>query len=331
MSEDRKLRVGVIGTGVLGRYHTNLYKSNPDVNLVGIYDTSAKAAQAVAEEFGTVAFENVLDLVDQCEALTVAVPATLHYETVMPLLAKNKHVLVEKPIAAEVKHAQEMVALAKEKGVVLAVGHVERFNPAMDFLEKNKQNTIFIEAHRLSKYPAPRPGLYRRGTEVSVILDLMIHDIDLVLTMVGQEIEKFDAVGVPILSKTEDIANVRLKFVNGAVANITASRISAGPMRKFRVFQTDSYISMDYATSTGVIYRKSALGVGKKEVNCNHTNALGDEIANFVNAAIATRDTNIYTAPKVTGDQALKALQVADAICKETQAYNSRYKLYHFK
>ncbi len=329
MAVGDKLKVGVIGTGVLGRYHTKLYAVNPKVELVGVYDAFPKAAQDVAAECHTNAFDELDALVDRCDALTVAVPATMHYETVMPLLAKKKHVLVEKPIASKVEDARGMVKLADEQKVILAVGHVERFNPAMDFLEKNKHNTMFIEAHRLSKYPAPRPGLHRRGTEVSVVLDLMIHDIDLVLTMVGQEVERFDAVGMPILSKTDDIANVRLKFVNGAVANITASRISAGPMRKFRVFQKDSYISMDYATSTGFIVRKGHLGVGRKQINCDHTNALGDEIDNFVSAVIATRDTGVFTEPRVTGAQGLRALELADAICREIKSYNNSHELFH--
>ena len=331
MDNEPKLKVGVVGTGVLGKYHTNLYRSAPHADLVGIYDSDPKVAADAAKQFNVQAFENLDELVDRCDALTVAVPATFHYDTVMPILAKGRHVLVEKPIDSEVNRAREMVRLANEKGLVLAVGHVERFNPAMDFLEKNRNNTLFIEAHRLSKYPPPRPGHLRRGTEVSVVLDLMIHDLDLVLNMVGQEIEKFDAVGVPILSKTEDIANVRIKFVNGAVANITASRISAGPMRKFRVFQTDSYISMDYATSTGVIYRKGFLGVGKKDIKCTNTNALADEINNFVDAVIATKVAGKIVPPRVTGEQGLRALELADAICREMQEYNSKYGLYKFK
>ena len=331
MANEPKLKVGVIGTGVLGKFHTNLYRTAPHADLVGIYDADPKVAADAAKQFNVQAFQDLDELVDRCEALTVAVPATLHYATVMPLLQKGKHVLVEKPIDSEVGHAREMVRLADEKGLVLAVGHVERFNPAMDFLEKNRSNTLFIEAHRLAKYPPPRPGHLRRGTEVSVVIDLMIHDLDLVLTMVGQEIEKFDAVGVPILSNTEDIANVRIKFVNGAVANITASRISAGPMRKFRVFQTDSYISMDYSNSTGVIYRKGFLGVGKKDIKCTNTNALADEINNFVDAVIATKAAGKIVPPKVTGEQGLRALELADAICREIHDYNSKYGLYKFK
>ena len=262
MSE--KLKVGVIGTGVLGRFHTKLYSENKKVELVGVYDAMPAAAEKVAKEFGTKVFSSEEALADACDALTIAVPATMHHDSAMPLIAKGKHILVEKPIDSDVAAAREMVEAAKEKGIVFAVGHVERFNPAMDYLEKHRTKTLFIEAHRLAKYPPPRPGQLRRGTEVSVVLDLMIHDLDLILTMVGEEVERFDAVGVPILSNTEDIANVRLKFKNGAVANVTASRVSAEPMRKFRVFQTDSYTSMDYAAKTGKILRKGFLGVGKK-------------------------------------------------------------------
>ncbi len=329
--EKEKLKVGVVGTGVLGRHHTRLYKANDKVELMGIYDVSAKAAADVGREFGVKVFPSIQELASECDAVTVAVPATFHHETAMPLIEMGKHLLIEKPLASTVKDAREMVAAAEARGIVFGVGHVERFNPAMDFLEKNKSNTLFIEAHRLAKYPPPRPGQHRRGTEVSVVLDLMIHDLDLVLTMVGAEVERFDAVGVPILSNTEDIANVRLKFTSGAVANITASRVSAEPMRKFRIFQTDSYISMDYAKNTGKIYRKGFLGVGKKNLNLCEKNALADEINNFVTAVIETKRTGVLVQPKVPGRQGLKALELAVAICDEIQAYNEKYGLYKFK
>ena len=283
-----KLKVGVIGVGVLGRFHTKLYKENPNVELVGVFDVSSAAAKKVADEFGGRPF-------------------------------------------ATVPQAKEMVAAAEAKKIVFGVGHVERFNAAMDFLEKNRSNTLFIEAHRLAKYPPPRPGLHRRGTEVSVVLDLMIHDLDLVLTMVGSEVERFDAVGMPVLSKTEDIANVRLKFKNGAVANVTASRVSAEPMRKFRVFQTDSYISMDYAKSTGKIIRKSFLGVAFKKVNLCEKNALAAEIADFVDAVRKTKEGPVLFQPKVTGSQGLRALELAAAITEEIDSYNRKYDLYRFR
>lgn len=329
MSE--KLKVGVIGTGVLGRFHTKLYSENKKVELVGVYDAMPAAAEKVAKEFGTKVFSSEEALADACDALTIAVPATMHHDSAMPLIAKGKHILVEKPIDSDVAAAREMVEAAKEKGIVFAVGHVERFNPAMDYLEKHRTKTLFIEAHRLAKYPPPRPGQLRRGTEVSVVLDLMIHDLDLILTMVGEEVERFDAVGVPILSNTEDIANVRLKFKNGAVANVTASRVSAEPMRKFRVFQTDSYTSMDYAAKTGKILRKGFLGVGKKELNLDDTNALADEIDDFVNAVNETKHTGKLVEPRVPGWQGLRALELAVAICDEIKAYNTKYDVYKFK
>jgi len=326
-----KLKVGVIGVGVLGRFHTKLYKENPDVELVGVFDVSASQAAKIGQEFGVQPFASEAELAAQCDALTVAVPATKHYETAMPLIEMGKHLLMEKPLAATGPQAREMVVAAEKKGIVFGVGHVERFNAAMDFLEKNRSNTLFIEAHRLAKYPPPRPGMHRRGTEVSVVLDLMIHDLDLVLTMVGSEVERFDAVGMPVLSKTEDIANVRLKFKNGAVANVTASRVSAEPMRKFRVFQTDSYISMDYAKSTGKIIRKSFLGVAFKNVNLCEKNALAAEIADFVNAVRKSRESGTLIQPKVTGSQGLRALELAEAITSEIDAYNRKYDLYRFR
>ena len=326
-----KLKVGVLGAGVLGRYHTKLYKANPKVELVGVYDVIPAAASALASEFETKAFTSIQELAAQCDALTVAVPATKHAETALPLIEMGKHILCEKPIASSVPDAEQMVEAAEKKGIVLAIGHVERFNPAMDFLEAHKTKTLFIEAHRLSKYPPPRPGQHRRGTEVSVVLDLMIHDLDLVLTMVGSEVEHFDAVGMPVLSKTEDIANVRIKFKNGAVANVTASRISSDPMRKFRVFQTDSYISMDYAKSSGRIVKKSFLGVGTKSVSLCEKNALAAEIADFVDAVRATKATGTRVLPKVPGEAGLRALELASAITEEIQRYNKAYNLYRFK
>ncbi len=326
-----KLKVGVIGVGVLGRIHTKLYKENPNVELVGVFDVSSAAAAKVAQEFGVKAFSSEAELAAQCDALTVAVPATNHYETAMPLIGMGKHLLMEKPLAATGVQARELVAEAEKNKIVFGVGHVERFNAAMDFLEKNRSNTLFIEAHRLAKYPPPRPGMHRRGTEVSVVLDLMIHDLDLVLTMVGSEVERFDAVGMPVLSKTEDIANVRLKFKNGAVANVTASRVSSEPMRKFRVFQTDSYISMDYAKSTGRIIRKSFLGVALKKVNLCEKNALAAEIADFVAAVQKSKKDSVLVQPKVTGAQGLRALELAEAITNEIDSYNRKYDLYRFR
>ena len=237
----------------------------------------------------------------------------------------GKHVLVEKPIAASVEEAEAMVASAEKHGVVLAVGHVERFNPAMDFLEKYASNTRFIEAHRLAQYPPPRPGLPRRGTEVSVVLDLMIHDIDLVLTMVKSEIERFDVVGIPVLSKTEDIVNARIKFKNGSCASLTASRVSQEPMRRFRVFQEDSYISMDYGKHFGMVLKRNRIGLARKDVNLDEKNALAAELEDFILAVNRSKVAGMLCQPKVPGTAGLRALKVAVAIQDEARRYNDQY------
>lgn len=236
--------------------------------------------------------------------MSVAVPANYHATTTIPLLEMGKHVLVEKPIAASVPEAEAMVEAAKKNNVVLGVGHVERFNPAMDFLEKYAANTRFIEAHRLAQYPPPRPGLPRRGTEVSVVVDLMIHDIDLVLTMVDSEVEHFDVVGIPVLSKTEDIVNARIKFRNGSCASLTASRVSQEPLRRFRVFQEDCYISMDYGKHFGMVLKRNRIGLARKDVNLDEKNALAAELEDFILAVNRSRMTGTLCQPKVRANRA---------------------------
>ena len=320
-----KLKVGVLGVGALGRHHARLYRETPKAEVVGIFDVNAETAVRVGEEFNLKVFSNWRELAEKCDALSVAVPANFHATTTLPLLEMNRHVLVEKPIAASVEEAEAMVNTAREHGVVLAVGHVERFNPAMDFLEKYAANTRFIEAHRLAKYPPPRPGLPRRGTEVSVVLDLMIHDIDLVLSMVDAEVERFDVVGIPVLSKTEDIVNARIKFTNGSCASLTASRVSQEPMRRFRVFQEDTYISMDYGKFFGMVLKRNRLGLARKDVNLDEKNALAAELDNFIDAVNRTRATGEVSPPKVPGEAGLKALRLAVAIENEARAYNDRY------
>ncbi|MDD3155049.1 MAG: Gfo/Idh/MocA family oxidoreductase [Victivallaceae bacterium] len=318
------VRVGVIGVGALGRHHARLYAQNPSCRVVGIYDTVPAAAEAVGKEFNLPVWTDWEKLAAECDAFSVAVPATFHGAATLPLLEMGKHVLVEKPIASSLADAEAMVAAAEKNNVVFGVGHVERFNPAMDFFEKYAARTRFIEAHRLALYPPPRPGSYRRGTEVSVVLDLMIHDIDLVLTMVDSEVERFDAVGIPVLSSSEDIVNVRLKFKNGSVANMTASRVSQEPMRRFRVFQEDCYLSMDYAKHTGVVLKRNRLGLARKDVSLDEKNALADELDNFLQAIIATRN-GVPTQPRVTGAAGLKALKLAIAIVDEIHRYNEHY------
>ncbi len=325
MDQGAKVKVGVVGVGALGRHHARLYNLSENADVVGVYDVTGETAEKVGQEFGLKVFTNVEELAAQCDALSVAVPATKHHATSMPLLKMNKHLLIEKPIAATVEEAEEIVKEARMRNLVLAIGHVERFNPAMDFLEKHAADTRFVEAHRLAQYPPARPGQHRRGTEVSVVLDLMIHDLDLILTMVDSEIERIDAIGIPVLSKTEDIVSVRIKFVNGSAANITASRVSMEPMRRFRVFQEDCYISMDYATHSGLIIKKNRIGLAKKEINLDEKNALAAELENFLLAVKATKLNGKVTDPKVTGEDGLRALRLAIDITKQIAEYNERY------
>ena len=322
---DGKLKVGVIGVGALGRHPARVYAESPNAEVVGIFDVQKETADKVGAEFNLKVFEKWEDLAAQCDALSVAVPANYHAQATIPLLEMGKHVLVEKPIASSIKDAELMVEAAKKHNVVFGVGHVERFNPAMDFLEKYHATTRFIEAHRLANYPPPRPGQHRRGTEVSVVLDLMIHDIDLVLTMVKADVERIDVVGIPVLSGSEDIVNARIKFVNGSCASLTASRVSQDPLRRFRVFQDDCYISMDYGKHFGMVLKRNRLGLARKDVDLDDKNALAAELEDFIAAVNKTRETGVVTPTKVPGDQGLRALRMAVAIEREARRYNEQY------
>ena len=325
MESDTKLKVGVLGVGALGRHHARLYAQSPNAEVIGIFDVQPETAARVGAEFNLPVFSDWRSLAEKCDALSVAVPANFHAATTLPLLEMGKHVLVEKPIEASLELAEQMVATARKNNVVLAVGHVERFNPAMDFLEKYAANTRFIEAHRLAQYPPPRPGLPRRGTEVSVVVDLMIHDIDLVLTMVDSEIERFDVVGIPVLSKTEDIVNARIKFKNGSCASLTASRVSQEPMRRFRVFQEDCYISMDYGKRFGMVLKRNRIGLARKDVNLDEKNALAAELEDFILAVNKSRVMGRLCDAKVPGEAGLRALRIALEIEAEARRYNEQY------
>ncbi|HPN85237.1 MAG TPA: Gfo/Idh/MocA family oxidoreductase [Victivallales bacterium] len=325
MSKSGKIKVGVVGVGALGKHHVRLYSQNKDVNLVGIYDINPENSFNISREFSVKSYPDIDSLARDCEALSVVVPADIHYDIAIRLLGQNKHLLIEKPIASKIEHAEEIVRLAEQKKLVLGVGHVERYNPVMSFLEERAKNTRFIEVHRLATYPPPRPGQHRRGTEVGVVLDLMIHDLDIILRLVNSEIERVDAVGIPVLSPNEDIANVRLKFKNGCVANITASRVSGEPMRRFRVFLNDAYLSLDNANKTGLIYKKHFLGIKKEDVPIHDHNALEKELEDFVNCVLEAKKTGVSPSPKVSGWHGLEALRLAVNITEEIERYNKQY------
>ena len=235
----RMLKIGVFGVGHLGKYHLNNWKEIKDVEVVGFYDPSDDVAQDVTEKYQLPRFLDAERLIDAVDVIDVIAPTTHHFALAKMAIRKGKHVFLEKPMANTMQEARELVNLVKESRIKLQVGHVERFNPAFIAVREMELNPMFIEVHRLAQFNV-------RGTEVSVILDLMIHDIDIILSLVKSEVKQISASGVAVMTDTPDIANVRIEFNNGCVANLTSSRISMKKMRKMRLFQKDAYIGIDF-------------------------------------------------------------------------------------
>jgi len=233
------LKVGVLGVGHLGKFHLNNWKEIAGVELVGFYDPDENTTKEVSEKYQLQSFDTPDALIDACDAIDVAAPTNFHFELCEKVIRRGKHVFVEKPLANTMDEAHQLVKLAQESDIKLQVGHVERFNPAFLALKHTNLNPMFIEVHRLAQFNP-------RGTEVSVILDLMIHDIDIILSIVKSGVKNISASGVAVMTETPDIANVRIEFDNGCVANLTSSRISMKKMRKMRLFQKDAYIGIDF-------------------------------------------------------------------------------------
>lgn len=254
-----RVKVGVIGTGALGKEHSRIYaelSAKGIVEFTGVYDVDKGVANKIAGLYKVKVFNSVDEIADACHALSVVTPTVTHYEIAKKLLQRARHVLVEKPMTNRADQAEELARLAREKGAILQVGHVERFNPVFTFLQKAVTLPRFIEAHRLSPYPS-------RSIDIGVVLDLMIHDLDVILALVNSPVESFDAVGMCVLSNSEDIANARIRFKNGCIANLTASRISPERLRKIRVFSAGTdpcYVSLDYRAQEGFIYRLAKEG-----------------------------------------------------------------------
>jgi predicted dehydrogenase len=308
MSREPKVRVGVVGVGALGEHHARLYADLDSVELAGIFDANPDRARLIARRYACRAFDRLDELAGAVEAVSVVVPTDRHREVAGRLLETGRHVMVEKPIASTTAEAEELVALARARGVILQVGHVERFNPVLDALKKRTGTPRFIEAHRLAPYPPPREGLPPRGTEVSVILDLMIHDLEVILHLVHSPVRDIRAVGVPVLSPSEDIANVRLLFDNGCVANVTASRISPERMRKIRTFYEDAYVSLDYMNQAGEIYSREPAGIRREKIPIEKGEPLRNELRAFAHCVAAR------SRPVVGGEEAAEALRLAVAV-----------------
>src|SRR5215203_207059 len=242
------LKIGVFGTGHLGKFHLNNWKDIPGIELVGFYDPSDAIAQEIVSKYNLKRYTNEDQLLDACDAIDVVTPTQFHYSVCERAIKKGKHVFVEKPMANTMAEAKTLVALAKESKIKFQVGHVERFNPAFLAAKDMDLNPMFIEVHRLAQFNP-------RGTEVSVILDLMIHDIDVILSLVKSDVKTISANGVAVMTDTPDIANVRIEFDNGCVANLTSSRISMTKMRKMRLFQKDAYIAVDFLEKKAEVIR----------------------------------------------------------------------------
>ena len=306
-----EIKVGVVGVGYLGKEHARIYSQLSGCQLVGVIDSDPKVAEAIARKTKCRAFASAAEMLPHVDAVSVVVPTSYHCDVAKLFLQAGKDVFIEKPITETTAQAEELVRLAQAKQLRLQVGHIERFNPVLSYLEDNLRDPIFIEAHRLSPYPG-------RGTDVSVVLDLMIHDLDVILNLVRSPLVSFDAVGVAVLSKSEDIANARLKFENGCVANITTSRISPEKMRKIRVFSKDSYISLDYQNQAGEVYWKDAGEIKRDKIPVTKDEPLKLELTSFLDSVRRRSE------PKVNGEQGKRALDVAVGIIEQIRQSRSQ-------
>lgn len=312
------LRAGVIGVGHLGQHHARLYASLPGSQLVGVTDQSLERAHTIAEKHGAKVFRTVDELLPQVDLVSVAVPTSLHYAVAKACLQAGKHVLVEKPIAVQPAEAHELVQLAAQRGCRLQVGHSERFNPIMQVMRPHIGRPLFIECHRLGSFS-------ERGTDVDVVLDLMIHDLDLVLSMNPGPVEDVQAAGVPVLSSTIDIANARIQFKQGCVANLTASRVSLNKMRRLRLFQRDSYLAIDFQARHGMICRRETAAGAKPSVGVDQFQG-GDEEPLKLQLDSFLQSIRTGTQPVVSGEDGTAALDVAHQVLQAIVAFTQRHQ-----
>lgn len=317
---NKQLTIGVLGAGHLGKIHLRLLNESSRYKLVGFYDPDQNAAKALAQSTAYTCFDSAEELIAACEVIDIVTPTLYHFEVAKKCIASGKHIFIEKPITHTVAEAEELVALATAKGIKGQVGHVERFNPAFKAVKEYLGKPMFIESHRLAEFNP-------RGTDVSVVLDLMIHDIDIILSVISSPIKHISASGVAVISETPDIANARIEFENGAVANLTASRISLKNMRKLRFFQKEAYLSVDFFTKKVEVVKmkdapeepdefalilQNAEGI-KKQIyfdppKVNDSNAILEELETFAEAI------ENDTAPIVSLEHATKALRLAHQI-----------------
>ncbi len=307
----KKLRTAVIGVGYLGKFHAQKYAAHPDAELVGVVDADREAADRVARENGTRAFYDHKDLLGKVDAVSIAVPTAHHFPISKDFLEADVDVLIEKPMTNTLKEADTLIDLGESRGLIIQVGHLERFNPAVLALDGIIKKPLFMEAQRMSSF---KP----RALNVSVVLDLMIHDIDLILSLAGSRLKNVRSSGVRVVSEHLDVANARLEFENGCVASVTASRVSKQDMRKLRIFQKETSVSVDFAQRRVAITRpeetpENGLGLGVEESSFETADALAAEIGAFVNSVIKRE------APQVTGQVGRDALSTALTIMDQVK------------
>ena len=328
------IRIGVLGAGHLGKIHLKCIQLADDIyDLAGFYDPDEKAARQAVEQFGIHRFSSAEELIEAVEVVDIVTPTITHFDLAALALARGRHVFIEKPLAHTLEEAEKLVAMSREHGVKVQVGHVERFNPALLALEDIALNPMFIEAHRLAVFNP-------RGTDVSVVLDLMIHDLDIILSMVRSEVRSVSASGVAVVSDSPDIANARIEFENGCVANLTASRMSLKQMRKVRLFQRDAYISLDFLEKNAQVvrlYDKSAQNIPETdqllEISTNngpkliHVNTPEIEPVNSIKMELETFAESIRqnTRPRVSIEDGYRALQLAYRIAAEIEQHSPEF------
>jgi predicted dehydrogenase len=326
------IRIGVVGVGHLGQHHARKFQAIEGACLAGIYDRNPQRAHEIAEKLETQAFESYQALLDATDAIDIAATTTAHYELAKPALLAGKHIFLEKPITSELAQAEELLALAEQKGLKIQVGHIERFNPVILKIEHEIGEPMFIESHPLSTF-------HHRGTDVPVVLDLMIHDIDLILSFVNSPVTEIRASGVGILTPSIDIANARIEFANGAIANVTSSRVSMKQERKLRFFQRDAYITMDFQAKQVRVLKKSGnimqllpqilmgsteikpeqlVDMQQFDVSDSPKDALTMELESFVDCIVNDKK------PIVDGIAGTRALDIALKIIKQIQTTNQK-------
>ncbi|MEX2382031.1 MAG: Gfo/Idh/MocA family oxidoreductase [Opitutales bacterium] len=300
----RKIQCGVAGVGYLGQHHARIYQELPTAELAGIYEVDDQRAAEICRLYNCRRFASLAEMGKACDGVSIVVPTPYHCEAAEPLLEAGCHLLIEKPLCSSLEEAERILASAKKHDCLVQVGHIEHFNPVMEFLEREVNDPRFIIADRLAPFQP-------RGTDVGVVLDLMIHDIGIILQLVKSPVQRLDCVGVNVLSSTEDIANVRVTFANGCVANLSSSRVSLKKLREIRVFQPSAYLSLDFMNQTGHLVKKKDEQLVKEDIPIEKEEPLKLELASFVDSIVRT------TQPKVDAVLGKTALEIAISVTED--------------